>query len=237
MTQAIKFVIVEQNFRGRATALRNLAFETKELAEAHILNVKNERYRTRLHVETRAVKADDTALRMTCQCCAHRYLSNTGTIAHHGYQRPGWGWQTASCIGAKHLPFEADRTQLGKLIDNLRQYKKTEINIRDRIEKGELPIKVSYSDHSQKANPRTGKRPQIEIEVTRETFDAQKKDHGGSWKWNFYGDFEDLLKRELEGRDRRIKFIAEDIKNCVARFNGWKQTHKFNNKTKTWEVV
>lgn len=42
----------------------------------------------------------------TCQICARPILSKLGLIAHHGYQRPGGGWQTASCIGARHLPYE-----------------------------------------------------------------------------------------------------------------------------------
>lgn len=29
------------------------------------------------------------------------------TIAHHGYERPGDGWQTASCMGARWRPYEA----------------------------------------------------------------------------------------------------------------------------------
>ena len=42
----------------------------------------------------------------TCQICARPILSKLGLIAHHGYRRPGGGWQTASCIGARHLPYE-----------------------------------------------------------------------------------------------------------------------------------
>jgi hypothetical protein len=45
---------------------------------------------------------------VTCQICAREIEANTGVIAHHGYQRPqyGSGWQTASCMGARHLPYE-----------------------------------------------------------------------------------------------------------------------------------
>src|SRR4051812_8673701 len=62
----------------------------------------------------------DDAKRMTCQCCGRRIFAETGTIAHHGYQRPGEGWQTSSCYGAKELPFEVSRDRLGQMIKDLR---------------------------------------------------------------------------------------------------------------------
>jgi hypothetical protein len=53
-----------------------------------------------------ARKAERAAKAATCQICARPILANTGTIAHHGYKRPGHGWQTASCFGAKYRPYE-----------------------------------------------------------------------------------------------------------------------------------
>jgi hypothetical protein len=37
-------------------------------------------------------------------------------IAHHGYQRPGDGWQTASCMGARRLPYEVAHDALDEAI-------------------------------------------------------------------------------------------------------------------------
>lgn len=53
---------------------------------------------------------------MTCQICGRGICAKGGRIAHHGYERSGYGWQTASCGGAKELPLEADRKVLGKHI-------------------------------------------------------------------------------------------------------------------------
>lgn len=43
-----------------------------------------------------------------CQICERAICANTGVIAHHGYTRPYRmsGYQTASCLGARHLPYE-----------------------------------------------------------------------------------------------------------------------------------
>lgn len=58
----------------------------------------------------------------TCQICGRPIHAATGTIAHHGYERPGNGWQTQSCPGAKHLPFEQSRDELTKRIANLKDW-------------------------------------------------------------------------------------------------------------------
>lgn len=42
----------------------------------------------------------------TCQICGRAIKAKKGLIAHHGYQRPGDGWQTVSCMGARYRPYE-----------------------------------------------------------------------------------------------------------------------------------
>lgn len=48
----------------------------------------------------------------TCQICEREIKASTGVIAHHGYTRPGEGWQTSSCWGARHLPYEKSCDQI-----------------------------------------------------------------------------------------------------------------------------
>lgn len=57
----------------------------------------------------------------TCQICGRHIHHAHGVIAHHGYERPVEGYQTASCPGARHLPFEKDRTVLGEHIESLKK--------------------------------------------------------------------------------------------------------------------
>lgn len=42
----------------------------------------------------------------TCQICERLIRAKAGILAHHGYKRPGDGWQTESCMGARNLPYE-----------------------------------------------------------------------------------------------------------------------------------
>ncbi|WP_454909786.1 hypothetical protein [Variovorax gossypii] len=54
--------------------------------------------------------ANPDQLRMTCGCCTRPIAvlggTPTGRMAHHGYERPGEGWQTASCPGIGFMPLE-----------------------------------------------------------------------------------------------------------------------------------
>lgn len=54
--------------------------------------------------------ANPEQLRLTCGCCTRPIAvlggTPTGRMAHHGYERPGEGWQTASCPGIGFMPLE-----------------------------------------------------------------------------------------------------------------------------------
>jgi hypothetical protein len=66
----------------------------------------------------------------TCQICERQIEAAHGLIAHHGYERPhlGSGIQTASCFGARRLPWQIDREALadwlGVLADKIEDARK-----------------------------------------------------------------------------------------------------------------
>lgn len=54
----------------------------------------------------RKPKAPEAPAETTCQICGRAIKLLNGRIAHHGYRRPGGGWQTPSCMGAGYRPYE-----------------------------------------------------------------------------------------------------------------------------------
>lgn len=52
-----------------------------------------------------------------CQICGGDVLASTGVIAHHGYKRPGHGWQTSSCLGARFAPYEESRGRIPEVLE------------------------------------------------------------------------------------------------------------------------
>jgi hypothetical protein len=55
-----------------------------------------------------------------CQICSREIKATTGVIAHHGFERPGMGWQTSSCFGARYKPYEQDRSAIPLCMQSIR---------------------------------------------------------------------------------------------------------------------
>lgn len=56
-------------------------------------------------------------VRGTCPCCGSWQAVRSGRIVHHGYQRPGVGWQTASCAGVSFPPYERSPAGVDAMIE------------------------------------------------------------------------------------------------------------------------
>lgn len=229
-----KYVIVERKFRGRDVAVRGVSYSTREEAEQHIATKYNERYRTRFHVESRTVKDIDASQTMHCQCCGRAIHAALGTIAHHGYQRPGYGWQTRSCFGAKRLPWQADRSAVKELIDHLKETLLRSDYARCAVFDEIEPVTHHYQIYDRKAR---GNYINKTLVLTRATFDgivAQNPDN--LFRYNIpAATFDDFKKRDLDKRDRAIAQLKRDITEFTAKYDGWKQTHQWNGKM--WEAL
>jgi hypothetical protein len=57
-----------------------------------------------------------------CQVCGRAIKANTGLIAHHGYRRPYKGWQTASCEGARYVPYEVSCDRLREVVEMVKNF-------------------------------------------------------------------------------------------------------------------
>jgi hypothetical protein len=217
----IKWVVVERTFRGRYVALRGLSFASEDDAKAHIVAKINPKAHHRYSVESREVKPDDDSLRMTCQCCGRKILANLGSIALHGYQRPDYGWQTASCGGAKELPFEVDRKALGRLIVALQDLERRMQAAREACASEFTPI-VREWKRGQHGNKQT-----FRFEFTRENFEWPMAHKALNDSGRYDRSFDDLLKVELANHDSGLRSIAKDIEMQQARYDRWKQTHEW----------
>lgn len=195
---------------------------------AHFVFKRSRRARFAVQTdEQKAAKAAEKARKeseaLTCQCCGRRIHAATGTIAHHGYQRPGDGWQTASCMGARCLPFETDRTVLGVMIKGLENRLQSLIKVKRQVAREAIPIKRLYKE------PLPSKKD-IEFTFTRETFDTVRKEVSAKTHSSVYQySWEDFKKAELASRQNKIDGLADYIAQQQRRYDGWTQT-------KVWET-
>jgi hypothetical protein len=232
LVSEVKWVVVErQNMSGRYVALPGVSYPTQAEAEAHILEKFDPRYHDRYHVESRAVKKSDEGKRMHCQACGRAILTKRGTIAHHGYGRPEAYQQTASCMGAKELPFEVDRKVLGRLIVALKDMQTRMQGVRDQIAREVLPVERQYTVGF---GPKVEKRSFKFWRITFESEQSQEALHHGGW---FDYKFDDLLKAELASHDGRLRSIAREIKDQQARYDGWRQTHEWGDGDGLWATL
>lgn len=187
--------------------------------------------------ENAKARAARKAASMVCQCCGQRFLANTGLMAHHGYQRPGGGWQTSSCMGARYLPFEVNRDRLAELIKSLEDWKARAITARANVDAETQAISLTFPDY-EKPRDYNGHRPNKDVMVTRETFATIHDENQAAFRqrcgWNT---FDSIKENDLRSRDRDIRNVTDEIVAQQARFDGWTKTHTWDNITKVWQPI
>lgn len=187
------------------------------------------------------------ATQMTCQICGRGIFAEGGVIAHHGYERPGWGYQTASCEGARALPFEVSKValvdhiaSLGRMISDLQR-------LIGRIEREEQTLQWKWTSKERLPYDRrrdgrfttTGPHIERSSAVTRETFAEVLARIEGEAIRGIYGMTFDTLKAQvLAGHQQRLAGMKAYLAEQIAREVNWAPTHRAGAKgEKTWVAL
>jgi hypothetical protein len=168
-----------------------------------------------------SIKRDErNAVAKTCQICGRPILAERGNIAHHGYQRPGHGTQTASCYGAMHLPFEISRDVLGTYI-KLQQGNLDKLIVEsDAIDNETGALMVWYFTGKYNGKHKVmghffAKRGAYEI-----SRDAHRK---LAYHWSTIPNtFDDVKEKAVREISRDIADLERYIKQQQARYDAWK---------------
>jgi hypothetical protein len=170
--------------------------------------------------KTRALAEARNAVAKTCQICGRPILAERGNIAHHGYQRPGDGWQTASCYGAMKLPFEISRDALGAYIQIVEEQLEDQKIRLHRVSNEEISIRLSYF---------TGKyngaeRVYASFYATRENYKDMRAEHAKKAYSHsaIPGTFDEVKAREMKSIQTNIAEIKSYIEMQTARYDAWK---------------
>lgn len=174
--------------------------------------------------KTPTKKAIENAARLAvakiCQICGRPILAETGVIAHHGYTRPGDGYQTSSCFGARELPFEVSRDALGRYIVGLEGGLAQMNAARKRVATEELGVRLSYRVYNG-----GWKGEDVYFSTTRKTFAAARAEYPKFFSLSTGTDgwtYDDALRADLRDRDAKIVGQKTYIKEQKARFDAWK---------------
>lgn len=166
------------------------------------------------------LKAERAAASMTCQVCGRAILANTGLIAHHGYQRPGLGWQTGSCHGARALPYEADKAVLIKWIEMTRDMLARQLVLLQETEDEKHDIVREWSTGGYGTNKKKGivkfNRGNLE-EVRNICPQLFRNRHGLT--------FDTFKQQDVMHVTQQIGASRDEIEHQTKRLAKWRQTH------------
>ena len=180
--------------------------------------------RRTLSAEEKAANAAARAAResasLTCQICGRAILANTGVIAHHGYERPSQFYQTKSCIGARELPFEASRDELGKYIVALTNGVDAQDRIIASIIAEERPVTRTYTAHEHRYMQRP---PTSRVEFTRETFAAVKAATPEAFRHSGVHTFDQFKESDVRFHQSHRDMLFDERKICQKRFDAWER--------------
>lgn len=150
------------------------------------------------------VKVEKETPNTHCQICGRPILANTGKIAHHGYKRPGNGWQTKSCLGARFEPYEVSRDRIPYAISVYETFvAKQQTDLDELI--ANPPATLTYTRGSWTKETKTVEKPA--------GFDPNK-DYYATSPYSYESCFADK-KREHE---QNIKYAKEDISFLKDRY-------------------
>ena len=145
----------------------------------------------------------------TCQICGREIKAKGGVIAHHGYTRPGDGWQTASCFGARYQPYEQGCDAIAAAIDSVNLYIETTTKALTEI-LACPPEVVSVWNNFHKTTQKF-QRP--------ENFDFPR------WNGSFadkyacaYARKIDQLKSGIKAAEKQVVFLTERGRNWSKQF-------------------
>ena len=184
----------------------------------------------------------------TCQICGRAIFAEVGVIAHHGYERPGQGWQTSSCPGARHVPFEVSRDILVDHIKRCEEQLETMKTSCDAVAGEASPVVVYYEldrkDENGRAiyDNRTGARitDAFLFSATRETMAAIQIEHAAYFRKAFRSHnmpadvFQHLLNADIKQRQAEIAAHADYINHQRARATAWKAAERWDAAASTW---
>lgn len=145
----------------------------------------------------------------TCQICGRSIKAGKGVIAHHGYSRPYEGWQTASCAGARYLPFEQSCDRLREVIEEVVWFlEKQEQELKNLLETPPDELVVYEKRGSWTA-------PERKVYAKPANLDL------ASYRCSVFGTYEEAYDRRKHHYERTIRATKLDLETMRKRLADW----------------
>lgn len=152
-------------------------------------------------------KVEFVLARDECQICEREQAINAnGSLVHHGYRRPGWGFIVGDCMGTDHQPYPCT--------DALEKYLIAVDAHIDRITKrlAKLPTLTTYE---YKYIDRTSGKKE---EKTR-TINKGEEYRYDATERRTWPAFETLIENEKRAQETELKMATRERERVVARIH------------------
>jgi hypothetical protein len=157
---------------------------------------------------------------MTCQICGRLICSKRGEIAHHGYTRPGGGWQTSSCAGTHHDSLEVSNELLVEYIGRFESSCEATRSLTSDVQADRVEIEATISPHWSERPARP-----VKFRFNAKNYAAVSASSEG--KLSDKVPFADRKESYLYALDRRLSQQKEILAELRKRNAGWKQIRAF----------
>lgn len=143
----------------------------------------------------------------TCQICGRDIKAKNGLIAHHGYRRPDYGWQTQSCMGARNLPYEVSCDVIPVAIESLKTYL---FNERNRLNN----IMTNPPEELQRSEF-TGKEGRHMVTHKKKADFNPNKLYGYNGYESAFSSLKYEIERNIKSADKNIEYLEERLRNWL----------------------
>lgn len=133
----------------------------------------------------------------TCQICAREIKAKFGVIAHHGYQRPYEYTQTASCMGARHLPYEKSRDVILVAIEQIKSFIENHKALIEKVKVGNISVPYGY-------------RKFVMIEPTDKFYSIRQGEYLDKLKWEIELAERDVVRLQKRYDDWKISSVLQE---------------------------
>lgn len=143
----------------------------------------------------------------TCQICGRPIKAKNGIIAHHGYKRPDYGWQTQSCMGARNLPYEVSCDVIPVAIESLKTYL---FNERNRLNN----LMTNPPEELQRSEF-TGKEGRHMVTHKKKAGFNPNDLCGYNGYESAFSSLKYEIERNIKSADKNIEYLEERLRNWL----------------------
>jgi hypothetical protein len=158
-------------------------------------------------------------MRGTCQCCGSDVAVDKAAddefqrTAHHGYKRPGWGYQTASCMGARALPYELGHDKLDRLVALLEREVEQRVARVAALQAGKVQKIMVAGPYRRNGREMVEVTPQnADLLMAERTINVLAMP-GAAWVA--------VVRDEVARVERELVYVRRDLRDQQARRAAW----------------